>query len=406
MVNTLSLVELHQHLSESTKWINALNRGENAAVIFFPKTDRSRRISQLLFDHKRLKKVFQKSTYVFQILDFDPIPIEDIADVADLVAAQLNFGHLADHQMTFNEWFTYMKKNNIILIIVLPQAEKYLTPEGKNAMTHITYFILNHSPFIRVLSVYETDFTNPSLLPFIPTDTHLYENIFYYPLYDNKDLYTFFSYMEKKWTMKIPGEIKNKIISNCGGHLWFVKEMIREYAKEKKINLDNDGIQFRLEAFYKSLLPSEQSTLTKIVRGLNDFTPIEKHCINFFKKMNFLDSRNQCQIKLYNKYLLTQFESASTIKVTGNEVELNQISIDRLFSRKESRVIKYLIQNPDRLIPREEIAKCIWPMNTQEKYSDWAIDQIIARVRKRMKQLALPTDMIRTLRGKGFIYKQ
>jgi hypothetical protein len=71
-------------------------------------------------------------------------------------------------------------------------------------------------------------------------------------------------------------------------------------------------------------------------------------------------------------------------------------SLDNL-SDTESSVYELLQRKNGTVVTREEIAKEMWGKKYADKYSDWAIDALIKRVREK-----LPESNIETKRGKGF----
>lgn len=74
-----------------------------------------------------------------------------------------------------------------------------------------------------------------------------------------------------------------------------------------------------------------------------------------------------------------------------------------LFSKTERAVLEYLEAHPDVLISREEIAKVVWgEEDWEEKYSEWALGQLMYRLRKKMQQRST-TFSIETKKGEGFI---
>ena len=55
-----------------------------------------------------------------------------------------------------------------------------------------------------------------------------------------------------------------------------------------------------------------------------------------------------------------------------------------------------------KIVSREEIAKTIWEQSWEDFYSDWAIDQTISRLRKKLSELDVLPQIIKTIRGRGF----
>jgi len=72
-------------------------------------------------------------------------------------------------------------------------------------------------------------------------------------------------------------------------------------------------------------------------------------------------------------------------------------------SPTELRVLNYLQIHPGKTVLRTEIARLVWGEEEwEDKYSDWAISQLIYRLRNKLANVS-PADRIRTLKGQGFV---
>ena len=78
-------------------------------------------------------------------------------------------------------------------------------------------------------------------------------------------------------------------------------------------------------------------------------------------------------------------------------------NITSYFSISELRILSILINKKGLLVNRDEIARAIWKVHWENKYSDWAIDKLISRIRTGLVKLGLPKDIIKTKKGQGFI---
>lgn len=73
-------------------------------------------------------------------------------------------------------------------------------------------------------------------------------------------------------------------------------------------------------------------------------------------------------------------------------------------SNTEKRVLGYLREHQGIAVSRGDVAKIIWGEEEwEDKYSDWAIGQLIYRLRKKLAYSASSAN-IRTLKGQGFVY--
>lgn len=400
------LVETAQYRDAARQWLGALSRGENASVMFFPKTDRLRRLQQLLEDRQFLQETLGKGpTYMFQMVDFSLTVVEDHMDIQDYIARMLNMPNLGMPPKLFDEWMTYFHDRNVRLVLILPDMEKYLVAPNHTILSYIAYLVIEYAPYITTLGFYEADLMHPAHMPLLPSSTFLLENVFYYPLYNDPDTLSFIRYLESKWNLTLTEAQEQEIISRCGGHFWFVKDAIRQIAHSGKWTLEAESLQFRIKTVHSLLSQSQQNVLLKLVRGQHNFGSEEEQSLNYLKHMRVLNSDNTFKVKLLGEYVQQHAAGAVALTMDTDHVFMNQIPIDQVFPRKEYRVLRLLLEKKGIIVTREEIASRLWPVDTDAQYSDWAIDQIIARVRKRLGELSVSPKVLQAVRGKGYILK-
>ena len=102
-------------------------------------------------------------------------------------------------------------------------------------------------------------------------------------------------------------------------------------------------------------------------------------------------------------FIKAQGERPAGFSLVGDSVYLNNVPVEKFFSRKEHRVMKLLVEHEGEVMSRNDIASALWPVDTEKEYSDWAIDQIIARVRKRLVHLHISPEILKVIRGKGYL---
>lgn len=72
---------------------------------------------------------------------------------------------------------------------------------------------------------------------------------------------------------------------------------------------------------------------------------------------------------------------------------------------KEYDLLAAFLKNTSQLISREKIADILWGKDSFEKYSDWAIDQLIYSLRNKLA--AIHKDhLLKTIRGQGYKFTQ
>lgn len=387
---------------ETSKWLETIAHGECGSVLFFPKQDRFWRLPQLLKDENLLKKYLKKpENYLLLILDFNISPISKLGDLEEYLIDQIN--RVLEYSYTkFDQWLNFAKKENRRLVLLVIDADKLLEKKFQPIFYLLARLYEENLP-VQTLLFFERDITHPDYFDLVSTRTTLFENLFHYPLYKRKDVEHFISYYNHKWNLSMPQDLYREIVQQCGGHFWLVKQAVR-YFRQKQTKKDiftHRDIKLRIAGIYNSLLESEKSVLKKITFGKKSFDGVEEHSLRFLQRMNLIEN-DKITIPLLVDYIKSLQETDIQIGVEGGNVLLNGVPIDVYFSKKEHNVLRELVNQKGKIVSRDRIAEIIWSKDTDEKYSDWAIDQTIARIRKKLGKLYVSPKNILTARGKGY----
>lgn len=84
----------------------------------------------------------------------------------------------------------------------------------------------------------------------------------------------------------------------------------------------------------------------------------------------------------------------STIEKDGNVLEL---------TKNEFRILKFLVQNMDKIVTREEIMICLW--DSDSFIGDSTLTVNMTRLRNKLDEMGLE-NLIETKRGQGYILKR
>ncbi len=79
----------------------------------------------------------------------------------------------------------------------------------------------------------------------------------------------------------------------------------------------------------------------------------------------------------------------------GERVEISQREID---------LLRYLATRPNRAVSREEIMERVWRLNLRSFVETRTIDMHIARLREKLRDERSDPKIIRTVRGKGYMF--
>ena len=83
--------------------------------------------------------------------------------------------------------------------------------------------------------------------------------------------------------------------------------------------------------------------------------------------------------------------SKSTIEKEGKSIEL---------TKNEYRILKYLVENREKIVSREDIIECLW--DNESFIDDNTLTVNITRLRSKLEELELK-ELLQTRRGQGYI---
>ena len=88
------------------------------------------------------------------------------------------------------------------------------------------------------------------------------------------------------------------------------------------------------------------------------------------------------------------------LNLSNSTIEKNQKNIE--LTKNELRILKYLVENRGKIVPREEIMNALW--ETESFIDDNTLSVNMTRLRTRLEELDLK-ELIETRRGQGYIIK-
>lgn len=81
------------------------------------------------------------------------------------------------------------------------------------------------------------------------------------------------------------------------------------------------------------------------------------------------------------------------------------VAVEDQLSFQEVTVLRRLWEKIGQQVTRSEVAEVLWGKEAEEKYSDWAIDQVISKIRRKTGDVG-EKRMIQTTKGVGFVLSQ
>lgn len=368
-----------------SEWCRIVNRRDCGSIIHLPKRDQPYRINAFIQNEMILKKYLKNySQTQIVTLDLDSNSVEDSDDLDKFIKAKID------------------SKNQIFILLVL-DADK-LIDEKTHLATSINH-LYYQMPTLSILYFFENNITYPNIAKKLSSNTTLYQNTQIFPYLSEKDSDYFIRYLGKNLSVDLPEKIIKEIIYKCGGIAWILKEVVRQYSKtnDSKHIFDHDELKTKVSILIDEFTLEEKKLLEKIIRKNFVFNLEEQSILKYLLLSNTLiNASGQLSFSssLLENYFKTLLSEKLKIEIINErDLYINGVVMNNYFSRREKKSLIYLVNNKGLCISREIISKTIW---SEEAYTDWALDQFMKRLRKKLISLGFEKNFIKTIKNQGF----
>lgn len=218
-------------------------------------------------------------------------------------------------------------------------------------------------------------------------------------------------YLEKLVHKQIEKPLLDEVLRLTGGHGKLTRLAVESLLADTKNTitqkdlqshlLKGKTIQATLMELLQFLTPSEQETIEKI-------SAKEKTDIPEFLQLVHIVTDTSITIPLLNTYVQQTMKSNQPQEeklwydANTNSIKKGQITISEQLTSSEFRLLRFLLENPDKILEREEIITAVWKTTaTTEGVTDQAVDQLIFRVRKKIEESPTLPQHIVTVKGRG-----
>ncbi len=349
---------------------------ESVSIYYYAKADLLLRLKQLTHHPQLFHEVFQRRPVY--IIDAESLMLED-----------------------WNEWKSQLNaikdKNAIIFIL----GADYLLTE--NRIDILSKISLHHSDFLSqsYILAFSLNATHPKYKHVFQKNSLLSQNYVVHPLHDKATTFHFIAHMSKLWDLGISKKDMTFISEYCGGNFYFVKQALRilrnkQIVTKESLLSDTAMIQ-KLEMTWNLFHEEEKRLLQGSFsgRGLN----LE---LDFLKKTGYIVKKSISLPILAD--FVEKYSKKNTLNIVNNVIHVNGVPLYKEFSHTEHRLMALFIDTSGALTSRDEIAAMLWNEESEDGFSDWAIDQRISRLRSKLKRLQLNTSL-KTVKGKGYVYE-
>ncbi len=190
----------------------------------------------------------------------------------------------------------------------------------------------------------------------------------------------------KRFGLRISTEAENELLKLTGGYVQYLQlaliilnELEGKTIEPEEIEdllLNDERIRLQTEELLDGLTSLEQELLHK-VSSKQKLTEKEINEAKYLIDSGFISPANE-GFKIFSPVFETLLNNKN-IKGEGNNGKLE-------LSKKEHLLFSYLKNRIDQVCEREDIIEAVWPEEEALGVTDWAIDRLVARLRKKMKE--------------------
>jgi DNA-binding winged helix-turn-helix (wHTH) protein len=236
--------------------------------------------------------------------------------------------------------------------------------------------------------------------------------IIYLPITDEPGTKFRMQYAQERAGKTVDKEILEQLIKLSGGFPREIKVCLEillaqtiTMSKEHlaMFLLDQRNVQRPLFELWQSLSPSEQNFLLSGTYQESDMD------YPYLAHVGLLQN-GKITIPLFEQFLRTQINQTPIIAqkevfifdINTNEIKKGSVILSDNLTSSEYRLLRFLLQNPDRVIEREELIQAVWKETaTTAGVTDQAVDQLIFRVRRKIEEDPNNPQHIQTVKGRG-----
>lgn len=256
-----------------------------------------------------------------------------------------------------------------------------------------------HSSLIFLFSV-DREITNPQTLSvFGEFGSLVFENLLFLSPLNKKDTFLIVQETEKQLGKKVSPENKEKIYQLSGGFIRTIKCLAKAIIGGQTIesltlspNL-NIHLNYHFEQLLEALKPE-----TEILKNLvmNKTNSSDQKNLQTLINLSVIKPDKTFSLPLFFNFLKNKFQETPTF----SESLMDIIHLKNNLTSSEYKALIYLFNHQDKICTREDLISSIWGENASLETSDHALDQLIHRLKSKLKT-STPPVMLETIRGRG-----
>lgn len=393
--------------------LSSILKGECVTLVRFPHSGTRRNMTFLkenstFFNYQKLGK--------YEILYINPYDLQDnsLENYFRLMGYNLNNRQLDENKSAFfalKELVQKFTEDGFHLIFILPEFSKLDYPKTFFNNLYSLYQIEKTKiHFIFVIT--ENIFSEEKMEKYDQLTELITENIIYMPILSLKDTLFTVNRLISKYGYQVPLVLKNAIPEIIGGHPALIRSCLRILNEKQNIKteelLDFLEQQWEVKTFlddiWKSITDEERAFLWHAAKQDRPELKVIPSFIRNLGLVHFEKGKLCLFSLLFESFIKKQKIKKTTLSICSQtgEILADGIAPREKITLNEHRLLIVFLKNSNKVISRDRLAEAIWEKDSFEKYSDWAIDQSISLLRKKLDSLGVSPNSIQTIKGRGY----
>ena len=228
-----------------------------------------------------------------------------------------------------------------------------------------------------------------------------FQNLWYLPLYENNDVDVIIKNQVDQGFVDVTDSQVEQIKNLSGGYPRLVRFFLRNPDEISGDSWSDPEVNHFFDEIWDGLSDESKKNLFDLVSN-DDVDEVSEYLIKT-KLLHESDGKYSFFSEMFLEYVKELANSLPiSVKEKDGKVMVDGKNLETLLSVQEFDVFKLLLEKRGEVVSRDSVAEALWGDNWQDKYSDWAIDQMVSRIRKKIGDRTSKA-LIKTIRGKGFI---
>jgi DNA-binding winged helix-turn-helix (wHTH) protein len=394
-------------------WLSIARYGESGTVIQL-QDDCEYRVKEILDDARLLKSILGPyyKKYLLAYVTIEPQNLlESIRTTLLDLAASHKLGTRGTlTQLTNTELLKEIGAQGYEVGLFLSPLAPLITKIPHQSLIALESLV-RMSKNLSIIAFSEIDITHPQYAKLADKCSFLFDHIIAYPLYEETDVKQFLLHYGTQWHFSLPEKTISDIVYASGGQLWLAHQLFRYLRDNRESSLEmayeDPALVTKLSSIWEKLDTHQQEILRKVHFQTLNHTEIVSHEYAYLLAARLIRKTPETValgIPLLS-LVITRELALSQWTIQSDMIYIGKKDVTSLFTKKEKLVLRLLVQSKKILVSRDVIASALWADASEEKYSDWAIDRLIFRIRKKLTTITPGREFISAVKKKGFIFK-